>query len=57
MLVAIERSCWFLDPFRVDGWSIHRALDIHWFCFYFFVSPDLVGLHFVWMDWVKFMSP
>jgi len=27
MLVAVARSCWFLDPFCVDGMSIHRKLD------------------------------
>jgi len=47
MLVVVARSCWFLDPFRVNGWSIHRTLDINLCCFYFFVSPDWVGIHFV----------
>jgi len=57
MLVDVARSCWFLDPFRVDDWSIHRKLDIHRCCVYLFVSPDWVGLHFVWIDWARFMSP
>ena len=57
MIVVVARSCWFLDPFCVDGWSIHRKLDIHRCCFYFFVSPDWVDLHFVWIDWVRFVSP
>jgi len=57
MLVVVARSCWFLDPLRDDALSIHRLLDIHWRCFYFFVSPDWVGIHFVWIDWVRFMSP
>jgi len=56
-LVAVARSCWSLDSFRVDGLSIHRLLDIHRCCFYFFVSPVWVDIHFVWIDWVRFMSP
>jgi len=57
MLVVVARSCWFLDPSCVDGWSIHHTLDIHRCCYFFFVSPVWVGIHFVWIDWVRFMSP
>jgi len=57
MLVAVAGSCWLLDPFRVDDLSIHRMLEIHWCCFYFFVSPNWVDLHFVWIDWLGLCPP
>jgi len=57
MLGVVARSCWFLDSFYVDGWSIHRTLDIHCCCIYFFVSTVWVDIHFVWIYLVRFMSP
>jgi len=56
-LVVVTRSYWFLDSSRVDGLSTHRLLDIHLCCFYFFVLPVWVDIHFVWIDRVRFMSP
>ena len=62
ILLCFAGRGWHVDLLRVDGWSIHRGLDLYlrgcyntFMLFLIFILPVWVGLHF--MDkLVRFMS-